>query len=631
MKFFKTTTFLLMIIFVKGCAPTKNIHEQQLQLSDTTLISIRDGYSERVSEMFAAERGKTLNETFAVNWNESLKHSYPRTAYAAVQFWFNENIEKANAALIEYGQYFIDTPDKNRMNVGWHTEMALRLIEMFGSKGIKSPGLLNSEAEKKIMEGIWTNVKCAMDENSLTPNTMTENYTKESKTWYINSSENLHAQSFTTRWNFALLAKDMPDFKFRKYDDGNTAQWHYEKWTEYLKVYFTERAKKGLFIEMMSRDYNEKTLKGMFNIYDFSPDKELKKKAGLYLDLYFTYLGQEQINGISGGVKSRLYTDINPSTSWLGYIFFGIGQKPHFETTIIDALTTNYRPPLVVIDIACDITGRGNYEVQQRAMGLAVPGFNTPPVYHLRTDSGGIVRYSYCTPDFIIGSALFQSRPYEDWAMISSQNQSRGVIFASNTKAGILPQVEKVSNSREYNSIWSVQKRGTLITQKLKDNRGAGQMKIWFAGQGLSTPAEENQWIFAESEGAFAAVRVVSGGYSWKNEMEKQKGRWLICDNEFTPVILEVDQKKNYQSFANFKEKIFANQFEYSNNVLDYTGLYNDRFIFFANYTSSPRINNVTVNYAPAMTYNSPFLKSDWNSGIVRIQKGKRSIVLDFN
>ena len=50
-------------------------------------------------------------------------------------------------------------------------------------------------------------------------NTMTENYTKESETWYINSSENLHAQSFTTKWNFALLAKEMPDFKDRKYND----------------------------------------------------------------------------------------------------------------------------------------------------------------------------------------------------------------------------------------------------------------------------------------------------------------------------------------------------------------------------------------------------------------------------
>ena len=74
----------------------------------------------------------------------------------------------------------------------------------------------------------------------------------------------------------------MPELKDWKYDDGNTASWHYEKWTEYLKLYFQERAKKGLFIEMMSRDYNEKTLKGMFNIYDFSQDKDLKRKAGNY-------------------------------------------------------------------------------------------------------------------------------------------------------------------------------------------------------------------------------------------------------------------------------------------------------------------------------------------------------------
>jgi hypothetical protein len=600
-------------------------------LPDSILISIRDGYENRVAQMFNAQRGKTLDETFRVNWNESLAHSYPRTAFAAVQFWFNENIEQANAVLDEYGQYFIDKPDKNRMNVGWHTEMALRLIEMYGSKGRKTSGLLKSETEKKVMEGIWTNVKNAMREGPEPRNTMTENYTRESGTWYIHESENLHAQSFITRWNFAKLAKDMPEFKDRKYDDGNTASWHYKKWTEYLKMYFAERAKKGLFIEMMSRDYNEKTLKGMFNIYDFTLDPELKRKAGNYLDLYFTYLGQEQLNGISGGGKSRLYSDLNPSTSWLGYVFFGIGKEPPFETTIIDALTTSYRPPLVVVDIACDIKGRGDYEVRQRAMGLAEPGFHTPPEYHMRTDSGGIVRYSWCTPQFIIGTAMFEARPYEDWAMISSQNQSRGVIFVNNTAAGILPEVEKISNNREYNSVWSVQQKGTLICQKLKNSRGAGRMRVWFAGEGLSLPVEQGVWVFTESDGAYAAVRAVDGGYTWEDETGRIKGKWLVCTNEYSPVILEVDKKSNYKSFEDFQVKVLANKIDFSSSVLNFNGLYGDKFTLFANYSSPPKINGMPVNYAPDKTYDSPFLQADWNSGIVHIHKGARSLVLDFN
>ena len=204
--------FWIIQFCLVACNTNKPINSNNSQLPDSTLIAIRDGFDTRVADLFNDQKGKTLDETFRVNWNESLAHSYPRTAYAAVQFWLNENIDSANIALQEYGQYFIDKPDENRMNVGWHTEMALRLIEIYGSNGRESPGLLKPEAEKKIMEGIWTNVKGGMGQDPEQINTMTENYTKESETWYINSSENMHAQSFTKKWNFTLLAKNMPAF-----------------------------------------------------------------------------------------------------------------------------------------------------------------------------------------------------------------------------------------------------------------------------------------------------------------------------------------------------------------------------------------------------------------------------------
>ena len=369
----------------------------------------------------------------------------------------------------------------------------------------------------------------------------------------------------------------------------------------------------------------------MFNIYDFSPDPELKRKAGNYLDLYFAYWGEEQINGVSGGGKSRLYQDQSLGTSEYGYLFFGMGEKPRFETTIISAMTTSYRPPLVVYDIVCDLNGRGNYEVRQHAMGLAEQGYYEPPIYHLRTDSGGIVRYSYCTPDFVIGTAMFEARPYEDWALISSQNQSRGVIFADNTEAGILPQCEKIKNNRLYNSIWSVQEKGTQISQKLQTSRGAGRTMVWFSAEGLHNPIEDGGWIFTETEGAYAAVRVVDGTYQWEEVTKGTKGKWLVCANEYSPVILEVDQKANYKSLKEFRAKVLGNKLSFEDNILNYTGIYEDKFTFYADYSQSPEINGLTVNYAPEKTYDSPFLKAGWNSGVMQIQKGTRRLVLDFN
>jgi hypothetical protein len=77
--------------------------------------------------------------------------------------------------------------------------------------------------------------------------------------------------------------------------------------------------------------------------------------------------------------------------------------------------------------------------------------------------------------------------------------------------------------------------------------------------------------------------------------------------------------------------KVTKNAFNYNNKILTYTGLYGDTFTFFVDYSKSPKINKETVNYAPQKVYDSPFLQSDWNSGVVNIQKGTRSKVLDFN
>ena len=602
--------------------------------SDSALVAIRDGFDTRVAALFDAQRGKTLGDWEEHGWNAVQHYAYPRIEYATANLWLEQNIDSANAVLVEYGEYFINHPENvlHRDHFHWHSEMALRLIELFGQHGTKAPGLLKPETENKILEAVW--LYCKRRQQDQGPvNTIAEADTKESNTWYIYESENHHAQSFTTQWHFAQLVKDRPGFRDRRYDDGKTAAEQFDAWNEYVSVYMSERAKKGMFVEMMSRDYNHKLMKGFFNVYDFAIDTDLKRRAGMFLDLYFTYWGQEQLNGISGGGKSRLYQDVDPGTSAYGYLFFNVGDRPRFESTLLSAMTTGYRPSLVVVDIVCDVAGRGTYEVVQRPLGRAEVGHYDPPLYHMRTDSGGIVRYAYCTPEFIMGTPMLEARPKQAWALISSQNRSQGVIFAGNSVPAILPQCEKINHGRAYNSWWSVQRKGTLITQKLKYSTGAGPMRVWFSQEALSEPREEKGWVFAESEGAYAAVRMVEGGHHWEPARPEDKGtgNWLYADDEYTPIILEVDQKKNYRSFAEFRTRVTERGLTFDNDCLEYTGLYGDAFTFFADYSQPPRVNAMPVNYAPAPAFASPFLQSDWNSGVVNIQKGTRSLVLDFN
>jgi hypothetical protein len=172
---------------------------------------------------------------------------------------------------------------------------------------------------------------------------------------------------------------------------------------------------------------------------------------------------------------------------------------------------------------------------------------------------------------------------------------------------------------------------GTLISQKLKYSKETGRVRVWFAADDLSEPTEEKNWVFSESSGAYAAVCVVRGGSHWEDSNSRAKGKWLYCDDEYSPVILEVDQKSNYKSFKAFRAKVLGNPLSLAGEVLHYTGIYGDAFTFFADYSKAPTINGVRVNYAPAKVYDSPFLKAEWNSGVVHIQKGAKLLVLNFN
>jgi len=609
------------------------------QFSEAHLASIRDGFERRTDAIFSAGQGQALVRSElrpplgAGRAPFSRNYSFSLVRFAARCLWLDESNDAANAALQENADYYLANPGAifDKDNFHWHSEAVLRLVEFFGTTGSRHPGRLRPETEQKILESIW--LYCRRNASAAKPHThLAEADHAISGTWFIKESENHHAQSFTTLWHFAKIARSRPDFRDRTYDDGRTAVEHFAAWNSYAKLYLLERARKGLFVEMMSVAYNTSLLKGVFNFYDFADDPELKRRTGLFLDLYFAYWGQEQIHGVAGGGQGRIYSDINPKSSGLGYLFFGVGVAPELHSELLTAMTTAYRPSLVVVDIVCDRPGRGAYEVAQRPLGLAADRKHyQPPDYRLRTDFGGILRYSYCTPSFVIGTTMSPALPEPDWTMISSQNRRHGILFEGDPVAVISPQCEGPPDRRAYNTQWSAQRKGTLVAQKLRTNRGAGAMRVWFSDEGLSAPVEQDGWFFVESRGAFAAVRVVRGSTRWVESERPPAGRWLTCADDYAPVILQVAEKGDYPSLQAFAATVTGQKVETENETLSFRSIYGDRFSFPLNFAGAPTINGASIDYAPARALDSPFVQSEWDSGVVRLRKGSRATLLDFN
>jgi hypothetical protein len=613
---------------------------------------VLEGVDQRIDDVFMAEAGKPLQRgkkhpPLSTGRGPYVRgYSFSIMAYAARCLYLNEQLDAANAALSENAQYYLDNPLAivDRDSFHWHADVVMRLIEQYGSNGSVQSGRITSETEAKLLEPIWIYVsKCSWPKSY--------EYEK-SKTWNLHSSENHHAMHFTVCWHFSKLAKDNPIYKDRTYVHGGTPADHYQGWSEYFVEYCKERARRGFGVEMMSAGYNATMMKALYNFYDFG-ELEVKRAASLLLDLYFAYWAQEQIDGVQGGGKSRVYfgkgLSGNRSTSILNWLYFNIGSLPKLSGHDINPLLSHYRPPAVVVDIARDVQGRGRYEVWQRTQGLGKQGHTFPlmdahenHLNQLSTDGGGILRYTFCDPAFIMGTPMVQARPLSDWVGISSQNRWQGVIFAGKENARIVPVVRPKDNWRAKNAQWSVQHKGTLITQKLKSHRGGGPMVVWFSKQGLSSkPLEENDIVFLEAERAYAAIRVAQGGYDWHDgpfiakaqtgDRKTRDGLAIIPKNEFDPVIVEVMAKADIDSFKSFQQRVKACELTFKGKVLHYTGIYGDTLTLDTSFKKTQTINGQPVDYQPRYVYKSPFMNADYEEGIITLTKGDRKTVLDFN
>ena len=287
-----------------------------------------------------------------------------------------------------------------------------RIYELFGHASHTWPGRITRQTEDAISGVLWDWAKsdCRMTDAD------SEN------TWAIRGSENHSAMHNTTCWSAAKIASvSLPGTLH--YDDGSTPAAQYGAWTRYFKSYVRERAQKGMLVEMFSPGYYKYTLECFYNLCEFSDDVELRWLSRAFLDLWWADWAEEQIDGVHGGSAARFYQDATASESagaGLAWLYFGDGDmRESFSPPLINAVTSTYRVPDVVNDVALDTEGRGVYEAVSRRPGLnLLPRQANAPVdpetkfpYDVLDPSyGGILRYSFCTPSFILGTSMVERR-----------------------------------------------------------------------------------------------------------------------------------------------------------------------------------------------------------------------------
>ena len=607
----------------------------------------------RFAAAWASRRGEPLKE---VPVAPPVFNGHPRFArpyslaiihYAIRVFHNGESNEyaRANAKIAENCRFYIENTDvrDDRDSFYWNVGELCRAVLHYGAKGDIAPGRLSPEAEAAFREmafGYCHDISKLADTEC-----------DGTKTWRVYESENHHVQRASALWQLMhVLLKADAAYGKRVLGDSGTLRAHYDAWDKFFCAWMRERAKRSMFIEVQSRGYGIHTIKNIYPLYDFSKRPETRRLAKNFLDLFWALWAQEQVDGASGGGMSRVYPTGARSTygeaaTW-AYWYFGLNPSLNRRPGGMDyvCLDSTYRPHPLIGRLAADAAARGVYEIEMRPLGWALPEDKYPD-YRPDPEWGRIYRYTYATPDFIVGTQMYPQAAFTNWCMISSQNRFHGVVYGPRD-AQLLPIPAAMGRhvktaalpSTAYNGFWSMQKKGTLLARRNRHARYTGGMCVWLSAAGGVDKAEKDgDWWFTKCGGAYSAVRVAQGGARLveagpKAEMPcERNGKFLVCDNQWAVVIVETARACDFADEAAFRAKVKATAFSLSTSTLDYTDIYGNRFHMLLDRDDGSTIDGEPYVKKINWSVRSPFVRMPWCGNMAEISFGGETLRLDFH
>jgi hypothetical protein len=540
--------------------------------------------------------------------------------------------DDAIAGLIKVVKPGLDDPDAKDEGFHWQAYKLERIVLLFGEHGRYQPGRMSKTAEDGARTLLW---------DWLAPRARKVLVAPEHDYW-LWGSENHHLQAWFSMWGALVMFADDPSYATRKFGDGSTPAELKPLFDAYFRRWIRNRASRGLFAENNSPTYVKYSLGGFYNLVDFSDDRDLREAARSFLDLVWAQWALEQVDGYRAGSRHRSYEEGASETGSMGgadaWYLLGSGQPEDKNTAHPSGwcgATTSYTPLPLISEIQARRRELGTYVIRSRQPGLVDPHaprlanyvddktyrlYQPTGVYTLDPQCRSLVRETYASPEFILGTSMIPAKTETPFAAVSAQNRWEGVMFSGSGGARIFmqPQVEH-GKGKSYNAQWSVMDQGVLVVQRLPPEKGEVVQDV-FVSHALHTD-EKDGWVFVTAPEAYAAIRVVDGGSHWIDSEKKGAGRYMELDKPLSPVILEVVPKTAYASLDAFEHAIAANKLAVAKDHIEYhSAFYRNALTLYSDYSRPPLVDGKPVDYEPEMGFDGPVLRSRFGSDKVELR-----------
>jgi len=462
---------------------------------------------------------------------------------------------------------------------------------------------------------------------------------------------------------------------------------HYEAWLSFLKTYFRERAERGFFLEYGSNGYSKHVLNMVDLAYQYSGDEELHSMVGNFLTLFWAEWAQVSISGVRGGPKTRHHhTVFEKGDSTSRIISYHLGGAANAGVWWYWNILNDYKLPPLIWKMALDREGMGCYTFKARGIGEEENVLPRPPGTErslvVDTDAR-FLKYTYVTPDYTLGTQM--DHPAAVHSHLSICGRWHGMTFSQSAKSRIVPvcipgkkNKKGQANPYELEAMYqSVQHEQTLVIQQSRrwyaihpdwfpTNADYNQpIGVW-TGKDWDQRIETDGWIFVQKGNSYAAVRPVLWDEKYEKEQKiKTSGnqvyfnapndaptvklrtdcyKWngdstiLLLEDKFSPIVIEAGRVKDYPTITDFIDDVLDNPIALyktvvpGDHVLTYTGCGRNakELVLNSGVMQVPTIANKPVNYSYPMTFDSPYIKSEYKSGKIELRYGDEKLNLDF-
>ena len=142
-------------------------------------------------------------------------------------------------------------------------------------------------------------------------------------------------------------------------NNGHSGDWHVAQASRRIAQWFDHRARFG-FSEWLSNCYFEEDMLALLNLYDFAEDAEIRRKAGMFVDMLLLEIAMHQFKGVMATTHGRTYSrwildGRQAPTTAIAWMVFGIGDfHPRTNFALAALCTSDYECPQVIQRIAHD-------------------------------------------------------------------------------------------------------------------------------------------------------------------------------------------------------------------------------------------------------------------------------------